>query len=82
MNHILLDLKASLKTFARNKSTIFWTLAFPSVLILIFGAIFSQSTMRNDLYVQNQDLVDGEATYWSDQIISILNETDAFNKDG
>lgn len=79
MNHILLDLKACLKTFARNKSTIFWTLAFPSVLILIFGAIFSQSTMRNDLYVQNQDLVDGEATYWSDQIISILNETDAFN---
>jgi ABC-2 type transport system permease protein len=79
MNHILLDLKACLKTFARNKSTIFWTLAFPSVLILIFGAIFSQSTMRNDLYVQNQDLVDGEATYWSDQIISVLNETDAFN---
>lgn len=79
MNHILLDLKACLKTFARNKSTIFWTIAFPSVLILIFGAIFSQSTMRNDLYVQNQDLVDGEATYWSDQIISILNETDAFN---
>lgn len=79
MNHILLDLKACLKTFARNKSTIFWTLAFPSVLILIFGAIFSQSTMRNDLYVQNQDLANGEATYWSDQIISILNETDAFN---
>jgi ABC-2 type transport system permease protein len=79
MNHILLDLKACLKTFARNKSTIFWTLAFPSVLILIFGAIFSQSTIRNDLYVQNQDLVDGEATYWSDQIISILNKTDAFN---
>ena len=79
MNHVLLDLKAALKTFLRNKSTIFWTLAFPSVLILIFGAIFSQSTMRSDLYVQNQDLVDGEATYWSDQIISILNETDAFN---
>ena len=79
MNHILLDLKASLKTFARNKSTIFWTLAFPSVLILIFGAIFSQSTIRNDLYIQNQDLVDGEATYWSDQLISILNETDTFN---
>jgi len=78
-SHIVLDLKASLKTFARNKSTIFWTLAFPSVLILIFGAIFSQSTIRNDLYVQNQDLVDGDASFWSDKIISVLNETDAFN---
>ncbi len=79
MNHILLDLKACLKTFVRNKSTIFWTLAFPCVLILIFGAIFSQSTIKNDLYIQNQDAVDGKATYWAETLINALNATDTFN---
>lgn len=79
MSHVAIDLKASLKAFWRDKSTIFWTLAFPSVLILLFGAIFSQSSMRYDLYVQNQDMIDGKATYWSDSFITILNSTNAFN---
>jgi len=79
VSHVLLDLKACLKTFVRNKSTIFWTLAFPCVLILIFGAIFSQSTIKTDLYLQNLDVVDGEATYWADTLINALNSTGAFN---
>jgi len=79
MSHVAIDLKASLKSFWRNKSTIFWTLAFPTVLILLFGAIFSQSSMRYDLYVQNQDLTDGEPTYWSNNFITALNSTNAFN---
>jgi len=79
MSHVVIDLRASLKTFWRDKSTIFWTLAFPSVLILLFGAIFSQSSMRYDLHVQNQDLTDGKATYWSGNFITILNSTNAFN---
>jgi ABC-2 type transport system permease protein len=79
MSHVVIDLKASLKTFLRDKSTIFWTLAFPTVLILLFGAIFSQSSIRYDLYVQNQDLNDGKATYWSSSLITVLNSTNAFN---
>jgi ABC-2 type transport system permease protein len=79
MSHVVIDLKASLRSFLRDKSTIFWTLAFPTVLILLFGAIFSQSSMKYDLYVQNQDLSDGEATYWSSNFISVLNSTSAFN---
>lgn len=79
MSHVVIDLKASLKTFLRNKSTIFWTIAFPCVLILLFGAIFSQSSVKYDLYLQNQDLVDGKATYWSGALINILNSTNAFN---
>jgi len=79
MSHVVIDLKASLKSFWRDKSTIFWTLAFPCVLILLFGAIFSQSSMRYDLYVQNQDLTDGKATYWSNNFMTILNSTNAFN---
>jgi len=79
MSHVVLDLKASIKTFIRNKSTIFWTLAFPCVLILLFGAIFSQSSTKYDLYVQNQDQTNGKATYWSSTIMSVLNLTNAFN---
>jgi ABC-2 type transport system permease protein len=79
MSHVVIDLKASLRTFLRNKSTIFWTIAFPSVLMLLFGAIFSQSSMKYDLYLQNQDQVNGKATYWSDALITVLNSTNAFN---
>jgi ABC-2 type transport system permease protein len=79
VNNILVDLKASIKSFYRNKSAIFWTVAFPSVLILLFGAIFSQSAIRYDLYLQNQDLVDGKPSYWSGLLINTINSTDVFN---
>jgi ABC-2 type transport system permease protein len=77
MSHVVIDLEATLKTFLRNKSTIFWTIAFPCVLILLFGAIFSQSSTKYDLYIQNQDVVDGKPTYWSDRLVAVLNSTDA-----
>ncbi|MCJ2533612.1 MAG: hypothetical protein LN364_00050 [Candidatus Thermoplasmatota archaeon] len=38
---IATDFVASIKTWTRSKGTLFWTLAFPIMLILIFGAIFS-----------------------------------------
>lgn len=79
MNRVLLDLKACLKTFYRNKSTLFWTIAFPCVMMLLFGAIFMQSTTKYDLYMQNQDQTDGEASYWSDFLVNVLNKTDTFN---
>ncbi len=79
MNAIILDLKACLKSFYRNKSAIFWTIAFPCVMMLLFGAIFSQSTTKYDLYVQNQDQANGEASYWSGFLVDVLNKTDTFN---
>ena len=79
MSHVVIDLKASLKSFWRDKSTIFWTLAFPTVLILLFGAIFSQSSIKYDLYLQNQDVIDGTVSYWSKNLVDILNSTNAFN---
>lgn len=76
MSHVVIDLKASLKSFWRDKSTIFWTLAFPTVLILLFGAIFSQSSMKYDLYVQNLDVTpDGRPTFWSANFTGTLNST-------
>jgi ABC-2 type transport system permease protein len=79
LSHVVIDLKASLKSFWRDKSTIFWTLAFPTVLILLFGAIFSQSSIKYDLYLQNQDVIDGTVSYWSKNLVDILNSTNAFN---
>jgi ABC-2 type transport system permease protein len=35
--------------------------------------------VKYDLYLQNQDLVDGKATYWSDTLINVLNSSDVFN---
>jgi len=64
----------------RSKSTLFWTLAFPILLMLLFGAIFSVSQdPRFDLYVQNQDIVDNEATQFSAMFIEMLNETGVLN---
>jgi len=35
------DLHANIKTWMRSPGTVFWTVLFPILLILIFGAIFS-----------------------------------------
>jgi len=79
MNRVLIDLKASFKMFFRSKAAVFWTLAFPCILILLFGAIFSEMDSKYSLYVQNQDIVDGEPTLASIGFIEALNLTDTFN---
>ena len=53
---IYTDFQASLRTWLRSKGTLFWTLAFPVILILIFGAIFSGiGETEYELYVQDLD---------------------------
>ena len=32
---------ANIKSFYRNRAALFWTLAFPVIFIVLFGAIFS-----------------------------------------
>jgi len=55
------DFLASLKNYYRSKGTLFWSLAFPILLILIFGAIFSGGEEGNYvLYVKNYDYENGE----------------------
>jgi ABC-2 type transport system permease protein len=68
---IITDFVASVRTWMRSKGTLFWTLAFPVILILIFGAIFSGvGDVEYDLYVQ--DLDDSEM---SQNFLDILEET-------
>ena len=72
---IVSDFMASLKTFGRSKGTIFWTMAFPILLMLIFGAIFSGTNdTEYELYIQ--DLDDSES---SRMFIDILEETGLIN---
>ena len=50
------NLVVSLKTFSREKSVMFFTVAFPIILVLVFGTIFlNQDDMTFDLSVQDLD---------------------------
>ena len=38
---------ASIKEFVRDRATIFWTLAFPLLFIVLFGVIFNGGSSPN-----------------------------------
>ncbi len=66
-----------LKSFIRSKATLFWTLLFPVMLILMFGAIFSgMGETEYDLVV-----VDLDNSYTSNTFIKIINETPVIKTD-
>jgi ABC-2 type transport system permease protein len=53
---IIHDFKVNLKQWSRSKGTVFWTILFPILLILIFGSMFSESGDVNySLCVQDLD---------------------------
>jgi ABC-2 type transport system permease protein len=55
MKRTLADLSVFGKGYIRSKVGVFFTLIFPVILILLFGAIFSGSGGTATVYVQNQD---------------------------
>jgi ABC-2 type transport system permease protein len=56
------NLVVSLKTFSREKSAMFFTIAFPIILILVFGTIFlNQDNVSFDLHVQDLDRTSSSA---------------------
>jgi ABC-2 type transport system permease protein len=62
------NLVVSIKTFSREKSAMFFTIAFPIILILVFGTIFlHQDNTSFDLYVQDLDHTNSSA-----QLLKIL----------
>ncbi len=53
---IVANLVVRLRTFSRERSTMFFTVAFPVILVLVFGAIFTKPENQNfDLPVQDLD---------------------------
>jgi len=56
------NLVVSVKSFYREKTTMFFTIAFPILLILVFGTIFmSQDNVSFHLYVQDLDHTNSSA---------------------
>ncbi|MFP4170692.1 MAG: ABC transporter permease [Methanomassiliicoccales archaeon] len=74
-SRVLVDFKASLKMFYRSKSAIFWTLAFPIILMFIFGAIFSG--MGEATYTLHVQDMDGSQT--SGEFVQALNGSGALD---
>jgi ABC-2 type transport system permease protein len=55
-------LVVSLKSFYRERTAMFFTIAFPILLILVFGTIFmDQDNVSFDIYVQDLDHTDSSA---------------------
>ena len=66
-----------LKSFIRSKATLFWTLLFPVMLILMFGAIFSGvGDAEYDLVI-----VDFDNSTTSKTFVNILNNTPVIKTD-
>ena len=56
------NLIVSIKSFYREKTAVFFRVAFPVLLILVFGTIFmNQDHVRYDFYVQDLDQTDSSA---------------------
>ena len=72
-------IRGHFKSWYRSKSNIFWTIAFPLLLIVLFGAIFGSGSTKFDLYLQNQDLSGNVPTPLSQGYVNVLNQTGAFN---
>jgi ABC-2 type transport system permease protein len=72
---IWMDFFYSVKAWYRSRGGMFWSLAFPVILILLFGAIFSGvGNTKYTLYIQDQD-----QTQLSQLFNSTLNSTKLFN---
>ncbi|MCQ5375222.1 MAG: ABC transporter permease [Methanomassiliicoccales archaeon] len=74
-NRILSTLISSVKMFYRSKSSVFWTIAFPVILILIFGAIFSGGN-GGKYNIHIQDLSDSQMSH---KFIEALNQSEVIN---
>ena len=66
-----MDVFYSIKSWWRSRGTVFWSLLFPIMLILIFGAIFS-NTGSTTYSVYVQDLDHSSA---STQLLDTMNKT-------
>jgi ABC-2 type transport system permease protein len=60
-----------IKTFFRERGTVFWTIAFPILILLLFTAIFG----RNIPFSANIGVVDHDGTGAATPIITELNST-------
>ena len=71
MNSIIGIAVKDIKTLFREKGTLFWTIAFPIMILLLFTAIFGRDIPFN----ANVGIVDNDKTEMTTSIIAGLNDT-------
>ena len=71
MNSIIGIAVKDIKTLFREKGTLFWTIAFPIMILLLFTAIFGRDIPFN----ANVGIVDNDKTEMTTSIIAGLNNT-------
>lgn len=82
MNRSIIIFKAVTKNWMRSRSGLFFSIMFPVLLLLVFGAIFSGQggASATGLFVQNLDRDANEAaTSLSTSFIEALNSTKVFD---
>jgi len=80
MKKILSVFTALFKNWFRSKTGVFFSLLFPMMLLIIFSTVFGgQGSAEYNIYVQNNDVMDGEPTNISEAFIDSMESTDTFN---
>ncbi len=81
MRRTLIIFKAVTKNWLRSRSGLFFSIMFPVLLLLVFGAVFGgQGTSTYGLFIQNLDTTtDGTSTDLSDAFVEALNATETFS---
>lgn len=73
---ILSVFKVTLKSWLRSRSGVFFSFLFPMLLLLVFGTVFGGGgSTRFNLFIQNLDVSNGNATQLSTVFIDALNST-------
>ena len=68
LKFIKMDLILGIRSWLRSIGTVFWTILFPVLLIMMFGAIFSGADdVEYDLIIQNLDETD-----FSEEFVNLL----------
>ncbi len=80
MKKILSVFTALFKNWFRSKTGVFFSLLFPMMLLIIFSTVFGgQGSAEYNIYVQNNDVIDGEPTNISEAFIDSMESTETFN---
>jgi len=80
MKKILSVFTALFKNWFRSKTGVFFSILFPMMLLIIFSTVFGgEGSVEYNIYIQNNDVVDGETTNISEAFIDALESTGTFN---
>jgi len=80
MKRAFIIFKAVTRNWLRSKAGLFFSIMFPVLLLIVFGAIFSGGgTGKSTLFVQNLDIeTDGQPSQLSTAFVEALNSTETF----